>query len=750
MRLPRSSQRKKSDAPPKADVAELLFGAGRKKPKKEKAEKPHWYLQFCKNAAKSFGGGAKDELSEKYKVALAFLGWKLKAKEVNSAPLVAMYYGFGAAVVWALANLVFSGFLDGFGIKLGLGPIVILGTQTVRGGIEGGFTLLGHPLVMGAGIFWYVAPFAIAFYAMYYLQSVPMKEAEKLRIRSLTFIPEIVNYLVMAMKVTPNLERAIAFVAEHGHGRISEDFKDLQYDIHVGKYRSVEEALDNLAWKWGDYSPEFKHALMLIRSSVMEADETKRNDLLDKAITDVLEGIQEKMDFYSRAMHQPSIYLYYFGVLLPLLLIIIIPVGAMMSEGEGGIGMLAGAMPLAIIYNIMIPAASLLLAKNILSKRPPTRDVPNVPLDLPGLPKAGWFKIGGAQLPVKVVAGAIFLGILAAAFIATPFIDPQPRSYDPAYGSYCLLSGLGPPGDGAGLLHGMGVPCIPFLPYAGLILGVVAAFGFYLWSNYKDRWAMQRELIEMENGFQETLYILASRLGEGRPMEDAMKHASEFIPNSPATKRIFLPTLHNVRMLGMTIKTALFDEAYGSLRFIPSGFINGTMRIVVDSLGLGVQTAARSLISLSLQIRDMQKVEKALKAMLSDITNMMSTMCMFIAPVVLGITIALQQIIMGAMASMGEAGLGGGTDASLPGMSAFSMPSFGGSVESAATQAELLFIISFYMIEIVVILIYFAAHVNEGDNDLAFKMALAQALPISMAIFFGVTFMAMKMTAIGI
>lgn len=736
MRLPRSS-RKPKKAKPKSDVAELLFGSGRKKLKKEeKKVKPHWFLGFCKFTHSVFGSGAKDQMTEQYKVALAFLGWKLKPKELNSAPLFVMYIGLGIAFLWAILEYVFSTFI---------GPVEVAE-----------FTLIGHPLSIGIGLLWYLGPFAIAMFAMYYIQSVPLKEAEKLRIRSLTFIPELVNYLVMSMKVTPNLERAIAFVAQHGHGRIAADFKDLQYDIHVGKYRTVEEALDHMAWKWGEYSPEFKHALMLIRSSVMEADETKRNALLDKAITDVLEGIQEKMDFYSRAMHQPSIYLYYFGVLLPLLLIIIIPVGAMM--GGESIGWLSGALPLAIIYNLLIPAASFLLAKSILAKRPPTRDVPKIPEDMQGLPKPGWFKIGGYQLPVMFVAAAIFVGVVAASFIATPIIDPTPLSFEPGYESYCLLGSLRDPqfliakGETPGLFHST-LGCLPYLQYAGIFLGIIAAFGFYLWSKYKDRYAMQREMIEMENGFQETLYILASRLGEGRPMEDAMKHASEFIPNSPATKRIFLPTLHNVTLLGMTVKGALFDEAYGSLRFIPSGFIHGTMRIVIDSLGLGVQTAARSIISLSMQLRDLQKVEKALKAMLSDITSMMATMSMFIAPVVLGITIALQQIIMGAMRSMAEAGFGETSGAEIPGMSAFSMPSFGqnaAALDAAASQAELLFIISLYMIEIVAILMYFAAHVNEGDNELAFKMALAQAMPIAMAIFFGVTFMAMKMTAIGI
>ena len=718
MHLPKSSRAKRSKAPLKSNVAELLFGEGARRKKKAKVVlKPNRYVEFCKSAHGILGKSVKKDITDEYAHAIAFLGWKIKPEELNAGTMLVMYVGFALAVVWAMMEYMFSTFI---------GPIAIAD-----------FTLIGHPLTMGIGLIWYAGPFGLAFYAMYAVQSYPMKEVNKLRIRSLTFIPEITNYLVMAMKVTPNLERAIKFVAEHGHGRIAEDFKDLQYDLHVGKYRTVEEALDRLAWKWGEYSPEFKHALMLIRSSVMEADETRRNALLDKAISDVLEGIQEKMDFYSRAMHSPSIYLYYFGVLLPLLLIIIIPVGAMM--GGDNIGFLAGAVPLAFIYNLLIPVASFLLAKSILAKRPPTRDVPNVPSDLPGLPATGWFKIGGYQLPVIIVAAVIFIGMVAAMFFVTPILEPIPKSFESGYDSYCLIGSL----DGL---------CIPYVQYAGIILGIIYAIGFYLFATYKDRYAVQREMVEMENGFQETLYILASRLGEGRPMEEAMQHAAEFIPNSPATKRIFLPTLHNVKMMGMTIKMALFDEAYGSLRYIPSGFIHGTMRIVVDSLGLGVNTAARSIISLSLQLRDMERVEKALKAMLSDITSMMSTMSIFIAPVVLGITIALQQIIMGAMKSMGEAGLGQSSSANTPGMGAFKMPDMGNSdvLKTAATQGELLFIISLYMMQIVVILMYFAVHVNEGDNEIAFRMALAQALPLAMTIFFGVTFLAMKMTAIGL
>ena len=91
---------------------------------------------------------------------------------------------------------------------------------------------------------------------------------------------------------------------------------------------SVEEGLDDLAYKWGDKSDDFKHALMLIRSSLIESDAERRSELLEKASSDVLEGSKEKMDLYARELSQPTVYLYYFGILLPLLLAIILPIGS--------------------------------------------------------------------------------------------------------------------------------------------------------------------------------------------------------------------------------------------------------------------------------------------------------------------------------------------------------------------------------------------------------------------------------------
>ncbi len=724
------------------NIYDLLYGSPEfKKPDKEKKETveeeskpPKWFVYLAKSGYKYFGKSAKVTDAEKKKLTntLAYIGWDLKPEEVKSAGMFVLAVGAVLGMFWLMLNFVLSRMQIGLWIALG---------QNITAPIGFGIPPMESTLLVGFGLdspihlLLYIGPFLLAAIAAYWVMEYPYSYANKERIRSLGYIPEIVNYFVMAMKVNPNLEKALEFVAEHGHGRIAKDVRKLLWDLKTGKYRTTEEALDNLAWRWGEYSEEFKHALMLIRSSVMEPDDTKRNALLDRALQDVLDGIKEKMDMYSRQMHQPSVYLYYIGVMLPLLLIIMAPVGAMMGGGQ--MAVLSQLPVMILLYNILIPIGSFYMAKSILGKRPPTRPVPQIPDDFPGLPKKGWFKVFKYELPVYFIAGAIFAVFVALGYVLEPVLNPVP----PAWKHQSWF---------------------PFFEITGVILGAVYAVSFWLWANHKDKRKAQLEIVQMENEFQDSLYVLASRLGEGRPIEDALRYAAEFLPTSQASKRLFLPTLHNIKMLGMTLKMALFDPAYGSLRWIPSGFIKTTMKIVVDSMSLGVQMAARSLTGLSMQLRDMQKVEQALRSMLEDITNMMASMATLIAPVVLGITVALQKIIMGALKNLAKSGMGSSTQsnnvvipAGIPGANMLQGGGpFGGKnmekiLAHSATQEQLFFVVGFYMIEIIFVLIYFASHVNEGKNDLAFKMALAQSLPMGMTIFFAVAFFAMKMTAIG-
>ena len=661
------------------------FGAEISEKPKEGARKENWYIGFARKAGTIFK--APDKFSKQsYGTALEFLGWDVKAREVNAAPMLGLAIGI---------------------IVLAIGVGYLYYLTFIAEEIDLMFFIYG---AMGFAI----VPFALT----YYLQSYPIQAANLEKMRSISYIPEIVNYMIMSMKLSPNLERAIQFASEHGKGRIAEDLKELTWHAQMGTFKTVEEGLDELAYRWGKYSDEFKHALMLIRSSLIEIDETKRTLLLDKAMADVLEGIKDDMTKYAIQMRQPSVYLYYVGVLLPLMLIIMLPIGAMMA----GIP-LAQAWILVLLYNILIPIGTVLFAQNILRSRPPVYTPPTIPDTYPGLPKKGNMLVGKTEISavfLAIVTGfAVFLSFY---FIVDPIMNPVPPAWDTA-----AVAGY-----------------YNFFWIAGAVLGAIVAISIYLYGMSAAKRKVQKDVMAMEIEFQDSVYVLASRLGENRPIEEAVSYTSDFLTTQKIAS-VFRRASENITNLGMTIEMALFDPIYGALKDVPSDLIRGSMRIVIDSINLGVQQGARALVSLSMQLRDAQKIREKVSDLLEEITSMMKSIAFFIAPLVLGITVALQKIIISALSSVSITETAGMSGANLPRVG-LGNPEM---LKNIPSSPIFLLIIAVYVIEVTLVLIYFTSKIEEGENDLAVKISIAKSLPIAMLLFFLSAWFTSGLAAVG-
>ena len=178
-------------------------------------------------------------------------------------------------------------------------------------------------------------------------------------------------------------------------------------------YNTIAEGLDELAYSWGKFSSEFKQALMNIRASVLENTEAKRYQLLDKTMDEVLESVQAKMEQYARDLSGPSTTLFYVGVLLPLILIFILPVGSAFSGSP-----LAQTGVLFFIYDILIPILVIWFAANLLSSRPPTYTPPEIKDTQAGLPPTNTFMVGKSRLSIWApVLGIIVLGGLFSGYV---------------------------------------------------------------------------------------------------------------------------------------------------------------------------------------------------------------------------------------------------------------------------------------------------------------------------------------------
>ncbi len=746
-------------------------------------EKEPDYVIFCKKFAKQFPGLGKGAIySEQHNEAIQFLGWRLSAEEFMSAVKGVFVVGIIPAII-ILVLTYFVGFQLPIGDGIGLGLLVE--------NFEDSAILVLLGLAVGM--------FAVIGFVAYMIYSYPISSADDEKNKALTYVPEMVGYLIMSMKLVPNLEKSIEFSAKHGKGKVADDFKKLIWDFQIGVYSSISEGLDMMAMRWGKYSTELKESLMKIRASVMEPSESKRYQLLDKTMTEVLESVKEKMGDYARSLNQPSVMLFYIGVLLPLLLVIILPIGSAFSAMP-----FATTPVLVFIYCLMIPMFAYNFAKGVIKKRPTTYEPPIIDDNFAGLPPKWGMRMNNGIVDIRMVCiGILIFGLVASFFLSieglppkslfpkdelgismVPFqLVPADKQIDEVYKEkgknyfekvgldlYALqlnndfFDGGILKGDYYKLLIAQGVSPVAaeqrvfkeqleftssaandttkYIFWSGAIFSLVLAFcvGLYFTSIYKRK--AQQQIIQMEDEFKESMYMIASRMGENKPVESALKQARDFLPNLLVSKRIFGKTIENIELMGLPLENAVFDPVYGAMKGIPSKLLSTAMRLLVDSVSLGVEVASRTLMSLSLQMENMDKVNKSLQEMVSDVTTTMQTMALFIAPMVLGITTALQKVVIMTLASVvtsPEADIETiGNSAQNMGGGAFNMQSlFKVNFEtfrSFATPLEYMLIVGIYVALIVIILTYFTSKIKE-DNELVFRLNLAKSLPVAMAVY---------------
>ncbi len=714
------------------------------------------YVRLCKRLheiAPSLGTGA--EWPENYNDAMAFLNWNLSAEEFSAASKLILVLSILFSVIAGVLVLNLPGISDVlYAVFMESSPLVVIGLFV-------GISLAG----------WW------------YFQQYPFSVVYAEQRKALGYVPELIGYIVMSMKLSPNLEKAAEFAAEHGRGKIAQDFKKLLWNVELGIYNTLSEGLDEIAYAWGKFSSEFKRALMRVRASVLEDTEAKRDLILNKTMEDLLAEIREKMENYARELKQPSIVLFYIGVLLPIILIIILPIGSAFTNAP-----FSTLWGLIAIYNILIPAIAFLYARSIIKHRPPTYEVPEISNDYPGLPQKGKIKLKNGQVDIKAMIGiALIVGLGFSWFLHTdgfppktllaamgadakPFIPPDQdkctvveRSYgncnyfdaDQVNGEYEMLKKANPGWSEDRVLQELNISWMRFIMSPGnditpynLIFGFLftislCIFIYLYYSNiYKRR--IQLKIMQIESEFKDSLYIIASRLGENKPLEDAIKHAKDFLPNYLISDRIFGRTLDNIHLLGMPIDSAVFDPRFGALVNIPSNTIRVGMRLMIDATRLGVNIAARTLVSLSLQLNNQEKVAKMLKDMVIDLTQMMRTMAIIIAPIVLGITTALYSVVIRTLIRISTSSTISGVESSMETTTSSQMGPMGGfsagswakseAVASMVSPEQFVLIIAAYVIEIVFIVIFFTTKIEE-DNNLLMKIYLAKYLPVAIVIF---------------
>ncbi len=318
-------------------------------------------------------------------------------------------------------------------------------------------------LSIGFSVLWMLF---VAFPALlyFYLKKYPYLKAESEKKGAVGQMPEAVSYVVMSLRISPNLERAIEFAARHSHGLFQKKLERIISNVRAGR-SNAESDLVKLADEFKKWD-ELKRSMQLVVSSTLERTEERRQETLDKATEVLLGGLAQRTEREARALNTPVMIVFTFGVILPLIFIAIIPFMSLM-------GIQIGAVSVAIMYTIGLPLFLYILTKFILSSRPMTMPAPSVPKG-------------------KGLASSLALAVIAGAVTLAPIFS--------------------------------GEKTLGAMEYVPLVWCFSLGGGLFLMLTTIETKKLRKKTKNLEKGFAETLHQLGVVLSEGRPLEDALSH----------------------------------------------------------------------------------------------------------------------------------------------------------------------------------------------------------------------------------
>ncbi len=641
------------------------------------------YEKFCHRMAGYLNLEADESTINKLNPAINLLGWQITPGQVLSGTVGAAIIGF---LTWMFV----------FAVNMLLGAIIPVSLMAISA----------------------IIPFGVAVFIFY----KPKFEAKNKVIRSSGEMILAILYMVVYMRSSPNLEGALRFAALNLDGPISDDLKEVLWNVEVGEYSNVETSLENYTKKWKDYNDDFLQSLNLIKGSMNEPNAERRNDMLQDAIDTILDGTREEMKHYAQGLKTPVMILNALGAMLPVLAMIMLPlISVFMGDA-------ITPMHLIILFNIMLPASLYVFMQRVLSSRPPTVSSSSS-TDEERLPERGIYRIelidSELEIPTWMIGAAIFMVISAYGFLgylAFPAFYPV-SDIDPAAVPGIFVS------------DGSLAPLPMLLRSVSITLGLGLGIGVSKVLGNMERKAAEEEIHSIEKQFPTALFQLGNKISGGTPIEVALEDAAEATSDMEISQ-LFNSASANIHRMGMTFEESLFDDQYGAVHEFPSQLISTVMRAIIRSSEKGNKMASQAMLTISRYLENIHETQEKLNDLMEDTTTTIQMLAYMLAPVVSGVAVGMSQTIITSMFGLSSsfqeanAGIGsGGGPAGAPGGGGVS--SFGGilgNLDEAIPPELLQLVVGLYLIQLLYLLGTFYMKITKGENETYRNMFIGKVM----------------------
>ncbi len=492
----------------------------------------------------------------------------------------------------------------------------------------------------------------LSLFLFYFVNGYPTRLANKWRLKASSQMVPAILYIVVYMRHTPNLEKAISFASEHLQYPLALDFRKVFYNVEVGKFSTIKESLDNYLETWRDYSIEFIESFHLIESSLFEPDNARRITTLEKSLQVILDGVYNRMLKFTHSVRSPLTNVYMLAVMLPVLGIALLPLASAM------IGDVIRWTHIVILYNLIIPFVAFFMMDKIMALRPggygETELLERNPMYFKYQSNKPYFKAFIICLPFLII------GFLPLIFQYTPIPELFGLQKDYTFSQIGLtffgdenIFDFKEVGTGSAGPFGIGALILSmFIP-----LGVALFFSITFKAKTKELIKERKKTKQLENEFNNSLFQLGNRMGNGVPPELVFGQVAQS-SKGLMTEDFFKRVNYNIRQMGMGVEKAVFDLKRGAISYYPSDLIATSMRILIESAKKGLKIAAISLMSISEYIKNIKKITNRLKDLLAEIVSSMNSNMTFLTPLLSGIVVGLAAMITSILNKLNISNLG--------------------------------------------------------------------------------------------
>lgn len=633
--------------------------------KKKEEKRLTWFEFLARGSGKILKANPDENTRKEMESSIAFTGLRVTPQEVMSLVIIDVIVFIGLAVI-----LLFSGFI---------------------------------PLVGAL----FLAAFGVGL--SYYFLKYPVNLLKSYRMKASSQVVLAVLYMVVSMRISPNLEQALRFAAANVSGPLAWDMRRLLWDIEMGKYYSASNALTDYIAKWKSENEEFAEALRLIRDSQTQA-RGRSEAVLNESLDIILEGTKTRMKHYAQELSMPVTIIHMMGIILPVLGSIMAPLAAVFLAN------MVRPEYFVIGYNIVLPIFLVWFINSILKKRPTTFSQVDISRH-PDLPPKGSFllKAGEKRIILPVLPISIAIGLL---FIM-PFLyffAENPNMLFPAEGLIVDHTAVS-----------LAMSCF-------LTLGIgFSMASYFVLTNYQ-RIRIQNDILKTEGEFELALFQLGNRISGGTPTEVALEKSIDDVKDL-SIAGLFIMTLKNIKNLGMTFRDALFHPKWGSIKYYPSRLIKNIMYMIVDITSKGFKYAADGMLTVSRYLRNIRETQEYIRDLLQESVSSMTFQAYMLTPLVTGLIVSMAQVIIKVLTILTRQLSELATGTAFP-LLDVTGGLFGEGAEAAVSPEIFQLIIGIYLIEVVVILAMFLTKITQGENRTAQWYLTGKMLIVSLSVYF--------------